>query len=86
VTGNSEQRLAKTLVYLAQKLGHQDPHNVRIAHKISHTELAEMVGTTRPRISTFMKLFRDLGLIEMTVEHHLIIKEKLFTEYSEQFD
>jgi len=40
-----------------------------------------MVGTTRPRISTFMKRFRDLGLIERTIEHQLIIKKERLTAY-----
>jgi CRP/FNR family cyclic AMP-dependent transcriptional regulator len=86
MTRNSEQRLAITLVQLAQKLGHQELRSIRIAQKISHTDLAEMVGTTRPRISIFMSRFRDLGLIDTTLEHHLIIKEKLLTEYAEELD
>jgi hypothetical protein len=40
-----------------------------------------MVGTTRPRISTFMKRFRDLGLIERTTDHQLIIKQQRLTAY-----
>jgi len=81
VTVDSEQRLARTLLQLAQKLGQHDPRSIRIVCRISHAELAEMVGTTRPRISLFMKHFRDLGLIELTVENHLIIKEQLLTVY-----
>jgi CRP/FNR family transcriptional regulator, cyclic AMP receptor protein len=83
VTVDSEQRLAKTLLHLAHQLGLHDPRSIRIAQKISHAELAEMVGTTRPRISHFMKHFRDLGLIELTPEHHLIIKEQRLTAYVE---
>jgi CRP/FNR family transcriptional regulator, cyclic AMP receptor protein len=84
VTVNSEQRLGKTLLQLARKLGKPDPRSIRIEHKISHEELSEMVGTTRPRISEFMQRFRHLGLIETTVEHSLIIKEKKLTAYLEQ--
>jgi hypothetical protein len=40
-----------------------------------------MVGTTRPRISSLMKRFRDLGLIERTIELQLIIKEERLTAY-----
>ncbi|HEX4948400.1 MAG TPA: Crp/Fnr family transcriptional regulator, partial [Blastocatellia bacterium] len=81
VTVDSEQRLGKTLLQLARKLGKQDPRSIRIEHKISHEELSEMVGTTRPRISEFMQRFRRLGLIEHTAERFLIIKEKKLTEY-----
>src|SRR5512132_1790635 len=51
VTVDSEQRLGKTLLQLARALGRTDPHGLRIETKISHDELSEMVGTTRPRIS-----------------------------------
>ena len=35
-----------------------------IVHKVTHQTLAEMVGTTRPRITLFMTRFKNLGLIE----------------------
>jgi CRP-like cAMP-binding protein len=81
VTIDSEQRLGKTLLQLAHKLGQQDPRSIRIEHRISHEELAEMVGTTRPRISTFMHRFRELGLIDLTERRHLIIKEQKLSDY-----
>ena len=81
VTVDSEQRLGKTLLQLARKLGKKDPRSIRIELRISHEELASMVGTTRPRVSVFMQRFRNLGLIETSVEHHLIIKEKKLTSY-----
>jgi CRP/FNR family cyclic AMP-dependent transcriptional regulator len=84
VTVDSEQRLGKTLLRLAQTLGKKDPRSIRIELKISHEELSEMVGTTRPRISMFMQRFRNLGLIESSVEHFLIIKETKLTDYLAQ--
>ena len=83
VTVDSEQRLGKTLLQLARKLGKRDPRSIRIELRISHEELASMVGTTRPRISVFMQRFRNLGLIETSAEHHLIIKENKLTAYLE---
>ena len=84
VTVDSEQRLGKTLLQLARKLGKKDPRSIRIELRISHEELSEMVGTTRPRISMFMQRFRNLGLIETNEEHFLIIKEKKLTDYLAQ--
>src|SRR5258705_3647714 len=81
VTVDSEQRLGKTLLQIARKLGKKDPRSIRIEVKISHEELASMVGTTRPRISAFMQRFRNLELIEYNSEHHLIIKEQKLTAY-----
>jgi CRP-like cAMP-binding protein len=84
VTVDSEQRLGKTLLQLARKLGKKDPRSIRIELKISHEELSEMVGTTRPRISVFMQRFRNLGLIETNSDHFLIIKEQKLSAYLSQ--
>jgi CRP-like cAMP-binding protein len=81
VTVDSEQRLGKTLLQLARKLGKKDPRSIRIELRISHEELASMVGTTRSRISVFMQRFRNLNLIEISEEHHLIVKETKLTAY-----
>ncbi|MFN0121478.1 MAG: Crp/Fnr family transcriptional regulator [Blastocatellia bacterium] len=84
VTVDSEQRLGKTLLSLARKLGKKDPRSIRIDLKITHEELSEMVGTTRPRISVFMQRFKNLGLIEMNADHFMIIKEARLTNYLAQ--
>ena len=55
--------------------------STRIELKISHEELSHMIGTTRPRISLFMQRFRNLGLIELSEEHYLIVKEDKLTAY-----
>ena len=81
VTVDSEQRLGKTLLQIAGKFGKKDPRSVRIEVRISHEELATMVGTTRPRISVFMQRFRNLDLIEYNTERHLIIKEAKLNAY-----
>jgi CRP-like cAMP-binding protein len=58
---SSEKRLARTLLLLANfgKEGRPEP----ILAKISQETLAEMIGTTRSRVSFFMNKFRKLGLI-----------------------
>ncbi len=40
-----------------------------------------MVGTTRPRIGYFLKKFKALGLIEVTRERYLILRESKLAEY-----
>jgi CRP/FNR family transcriptional regulator, cyclic AMP receptor protein len=84
VTVDSEQRLGQTLLQLARTMGKKDPRSIRIELKISHEELSEMVGTTRPRISVFMQRFRNLGLIETNSDRFLIIKENKLVGYLEQ--
>jgi CRP/FNR family cyclic AMP-dependent transcriptional regulator len=58
----SEKRLARILLLLAHFDGRTSPEGV--VPNISHKMLAEMVGTTRSRVSFFMKRFRDSGLID----------------------
>jgi len=81
VTVDSEQRLGQTLLQLGRTMGKKDPRSIRIELKITHEELSEMVGTTRPRISLFMQRFHNLGLIETNKDHFFIIKEKKLTDY-----
>ena len=58
---SSEKRLARLLLLLANfgKEGRPEP----IVGKFSQETLAEMIGTTRSRVSNFMNKFRDLGFI-----------------------
>ena len=59
---SSEKRLARALLLLANfgKEGRPEP----IIAKVSQETLAEMIGTTRSRVSFFMNKFRQLGFIE----------------------
>ena len=59
---STEKRLARVLLLLANfgKEGRPEP----IAAKISQETLAEMIGTTRSRVSHFMNKFRQLGFID----------------------
>ena len=58
---SSEKRLARLLLLMANfgREGRPDP----VIAKISQETLAEMVGTTRSRVSSFMNKFRKLGFI-----------------------
>ena len=59
---SSEKRLARALLLLANfgKEGRPEP----IIAKVSQETLAEMIGTTRSRVSYFMNKFRQLGFID----------------------
>ena len=66
---SSEKRLARALLLLAHFGKDGQPETV-IA-KISQETLAEMIGTTRSRVSFFMNKFRKLGFIEYSGEVHV---------------
>ena len=59
---SSEKRLARALLLLAN-FG-KDGRPERIIAKVSQETLAEMIGTTRSRVSHFMNKFRKLGFID----------------------
>src|SRR5882724_6276133 len=61
LTSSAEQRLARVLLRLAH-LDKNRPALVEIPI-LSHQVLAEMVGTTRPRVNLFMNRFRKQGFI-----------------------
>jgi CRP/FNR family transcriptional regulator, cyclic AMP receptor protein len=63
---SSEKRLARTLLLLANYGKDSEPEPVLA--KISQTTLAEIIGTTRSRVSFFMNKFRKLGLIDYNGE------------------
>jgi len=59
---SSEKRLARILLLMAEFGRHGEPEP--LIPKISQETLAEMIGTTRSRVSFFMNRFRKLGFIE----------------------
>jgi CRP/FNR family cyclic AMP-dependent transcriptional regulator len=72
---SSEKRLARLLLLLAN-FGQEGRPQPVIA-KISQEKLAEMIGTTRSRVSHFMNKFRRLGFI--TYNGHLEIHSSLLS-------
>lgn len=72
---STEKRLARILLLLANfgKEGRPEP----IIAKISQETLAEMIGTTRSRVSHFMNKFRQLGFIDYN--GHLEIHSSLLS-------
>jgi CRP/FNR family transcriptional regulator, cyclic AMP receptor protein len=59
---SSEKRLARLLLLLAN-FG-KESESQPIVPRVSQETLAQMVGASRPRVSSFMNKFRKLGYIE----------------------
>ena len=66
---SSEKRLARVLLLLAHFGKEGKPETV--ITKISQETLAEMIGTTRSRVSFFMNKFRKMGFIDYNGELHV---------------
>ena len=66
---SSEKRLARTLLLLARYGVPGQPQ--KVLAKVSQETLAEMIGSTRPRVNFFMNKFRKLGFIKYNGQIHV---------------
>lgn len=74
---SSEQRLARTLLWLWQ---HRQQGNIpSVLEKIDQDTLAAIVGTTRPRVNFFMNKFRKMGWIQYAEGPGLVVNPSLQT-------
>jgi CRP/FNR family transcriptional regulator, cyclic AMP receptor protein len=66
---SSEKRLARTLLLLARYGKQEQPQ--KMLTNVSQGMLAEMIGTSRPRVNFFMNKFRKLGFIKYNGGLHI---------------
>jgi CRP/FNR family transcriptional regulator, cyclic AMP receptor protein len=76
---HSEKRLARVLLKLSRFGQHADMPDAKMP-RLTHETLAEMVGTTRSRITFFMNKFKKLGLIEYTGTGDVTVRDELMTD------
>jgi len=83
ILNSSEKRLARTLLLLAES---RKPDEARtFIPPITQETLAEMIGTTRSRVSFFMNRFRNLGLIDYK-DRIQVHRSRLKSVLVEQFE
>jgi CRP/FNR family cyclic AMP-dependent transcriptional regulator len=76
---HSEKRLARVLLKLSRFGQHPNIPDAKVP-RLTHETLAEMVGTTRSRITFFMNKFKKLGLIEYKGTGDVTVREELMTD------
>jgi len=76
---HSEKRLARVLLKLSRLGQHADMPDAKMP-RMTHQTLAEMVGTTRSRITFFMNKFKKLGLIECTGTGDVTVRDELMID------
>jgi CRP-like cAMP-binding protein len=83
ILNSSEKRLARMLLLMAES---RKPHEAKaFIPPITQETLAEMIGTTRSRVSFFMNRFRNLGLIDYK-DRIQVDRSRLKTVLVEQFE
>ena len=73
-TERVSQRLARTLLRLAEHDGHVRGGTIEIAHPITRQELADLAGTTLFTTSRLLSQWEHLGLIESTRAHVTLLR------------
>jgi CRP/FNR family cyclic AMP-dependent transcriptional regulator len=76
---HTERRLARALLNLSRYSQHDKLPDTKVS-KFTHKMLAEIVGTTRPRITFFLNKFRKLGLIDYDKTGDITVKDGLLTD------
>ena len=76
---HSEKRLGRVLLKLSRLGQHKEVPDARMP-RLTHETLAEIVGTTRSRITFFMNKFRKLGLIEYSGTGDITVRAELITD------
>lgn len=72
----ADARIRMGIYNLAQKHGIRDAHGIIIDLKITHQELAEMVGTSRETVTRALARLREDNIIEITERRMTILNEK----------
>jgi CRP-like cAMP-binding protein len=87
IFNTSEKRLARTLLLMVESGTPVKPDETKtLIPPVTQETLAEMIGTTRSRVSYFMNRFRDLGLVEYKSRiyvHTPRLKAVLFDQLAE---
>lgn len=75
-----ETRLSRILLNLMREFGEKTEKGVEIRVKITHQEIAELIGCTRTSVTTCLTHFEDEGILTKG-KCHVIIKDKRRLEY-----
>ena len=76
----SYHRLAKVLLQLGEKHGEEVPTGTLITLRLTHEDLANLIGTTRETVTTQLSKFERMGLLSRH-DRHLIINGPRLTEF-----
>ena len=76
----SYNRLAKVLLRLCEEHGKETPAGIVIPLRLTHEDLANLIGTTRETVTTQMIRFRRMGLVKRQ-DHLLVVNKARLEEF-----
>lgn len=81
--GSAPQRLASVLRRLGKQFGVRDSRGTIVNLRLTHRELAGMIGTTRETVSLTVTQFRKNGWIEVDGKRFVLIDRRALTRMAE---
>jgi CRP-like cAMP-binding protein len=76
-----EEMLLKLLVWLSKRFGREVEQGHLIELRLTHQDLAELLGTTRVTITRVLKQFEQQGLIQRLPQHLTLLQAEEFWHY-----
>ena len=75
-----DARLRLLLQFLCQEIGKTTDQGVRLSVRLTHQQLADMIGSTRVSVTRMLKSFRNEGWVGVDAKRHLLIRHSLDTQ------
>ena len=82
-SSTADARIRMGIHQLAKRHGIRDAHGIIIDFKITHQELAEMVGTSRETVTRVLTRLREQGIIEIDQRRITLLEDKALLESTE---
>jgi CRP-like cAMP-binding protein len=73
----SHHRLARVLLRLSEKYGEKVAHGTRINVRLTHEDLANLIGTSRETVTTQLRKFTRLGLLKREAKRFVVARSSL---------
>ena len=73
----SHHRLARVLLQLSEKYGEEVPNGTLVNVRLTHEDLANLIGTSRETVTTQLSKFTRLGLLKREARRFIVTKSKL---------
>ena len=73
----SYHRLARVLLQLSEKYGQEVPGGTLIDVRLTHEDLANLIGTTRETVTTQLSKFTRMGLLKREARHFVVARSKI---------
>jgi CRP/FNR family transcriptional regulator, cyclic AMP receptor protein len=73
----SYHRLARVFLHLSEKYGQEVPGGTLINVRLTHEDLANLIGTSRETVTTQLSKFTRMGLLKREARHFVVARSKL---------